>query len=118
MFMHLNKKICQFLCAKKAIGLILVALLWFMKVYADEKPIQRTPGNYILTTPSNNSFQIANKGQNASILVDASDWKGVIRAANDLGADIGRVTGTNSIVKTSTGNMSETGAIVVGTIGK
>lgn len=116
--MHLNKKICQFLCAKKAIGLILVALLWFMKVYADEKPIQRTPGNYILTTPSNNSFQIANKGQNASILVDASDWKGVIRAANDLGADIGRVTGTNSIVKTSTGNMSETGAIVVGTIGK
>lgn len=32
-------------------------------------------------------FCIAKEGKSATILVDEDDWKGVIRAANDLGDD-------------------------------
>lgn len=38
-------------------------------------------------------------GQNAvGIHVDAAEWPGVIRAANDLALDFGRVTGLNGTV--------------------
>jgi hypothetical protein len=62
-------------------------------------------------------------GHNAiNIHVDAAEWPGVIRAANDLALDFGRVTGLNGIVAglnatTSQVNTSGHGVIVVGTLG-
>ena len=44
-------------------------------------------------------FCIANKGITASIIVDENDWKGVIRAAHDLGDDVRKVTGFSSQVR-------------------
>lgn len=44
-------------------------------------------------------FCIAKDGKTATIVVDENDWKGVIRAANDLGDDVRKVTGTASEVK-------------------
>ena len=64
-------------------------------------------------------FCIANYGKAATIVVDENDWKGVIRAANDLGDDVRKVTGTASEVKTLTSNIFPlTSDIIVGTIGK
>lgn len=64
-------------------------------------------------------FCIARDGNAAAIVVDEKDWKGVIRAANDLGDDVRKVTGTAGKVITSAGSsIPEGGNVVVGTIGK
>ena len=72
-------------------------------------------------------FCIAHEGQTASIILDTDDWKGVIRAARDLGDDIRKVTGVASQVDLQTSNSGgllpherknlQT-SILVGTIGK
>lgn len=41
----------------------------------------------------NKDFCLADNGKAATIAVDANDWKGVLRAANDLCEDVNRVTG-------------------------
>jgi hypothetical protein len=62
-------------------------------------------------------------GHNAiSIHVATAEWPGVIRAANDLALDFGRVTGLNGTVTgpnapTRQANTSGHGVIVVGTLG-
>ena len=61
-------------------------------------------------------FCIADNGKAAAIVVDEQDWKGVIRAANDLGDDVRKVTGVASNV-IQTPDFPQ-GSIVVGTIGK
>lgn len=72
--------------------------------------------NYILKTKAGNAFIITENGKTADIYVDKNDWKGVIRAAGDLGDDIGKVSGvpSNIIVKTQPNK----GSIIAGTIGK
>lgn len=71
---------------------------------------------YIDHKTSPGAFRIASGNQTASIYVDPDDWKGVIRAANDLGDDVRKVTGTASAV-INTESIANTG-IIVGTIGK
>ena len=67
----------------------------------------------------NESFCIAKDGKTTAIVVDENDWEGVIRAANDLGDDVRKVTGTASEVKTQKSSVFPlTSKIVVGTIGK
>jgi len=61
-------------------------------------------------------FCIAKDGKTATIVVDENDWKGVIRAAKDLGDDVRKVTGTPSSVVS--GFAADKGRIIVGTIGK
>jgi hypothetical protein len=75
-----------------------------------------TPLSYVQYRSAPNAFCIATNGKTASICVDSEDWKGVVRAANDLGDDVGKVSGTASEVfqKTSFGKSS----IIIGTIGK
>ena len=72
-------------------------------------------------------FCIAKDGKTATILVDADDWKGVIRAARDLGDDVRKVTGVSSQVELPATNdagmlpherKNLQGSILVGTIGK
>ena len=88
------------------------------------------------------TFCIAKDGKAAAIVVDEQDWKGVVRAANDLGDDIRKVapptapegasivlcSNGESIVSPSGGALDlwslatvgtqERGAILIGTIGK
>ena len=61
-------------------------------------------------------FCIAKDGKTATIVVDENDWKGVIRAANNLGDDVRKVTGTASPVVSDF--VADKGLIIVGTIGK
>jgi hypothetical protein len=71
---------------------------------------------YIQYQPSVNSFQVVAKGKSAKIFVDPADWKGVIRAANDLGDDVKKVSGTASEVVQN--QKYPKGSILIGTIGK
>jgi hypothetical protein len=48
---------------------------------------------YVELSPSPRSFQVAASGHCAQISLDASEFPGVIRAGNDLQADVNRVTG-------------------------
>ena len=64
-------------------------------------------------------FCIAKNGSTATIFVDGDDWAGVIRAANDLGDDVRKVTGVASRVDIqSTADVTTPSSILVGTIGK
>lgn len=66
-------------------------------------------------------FHIADKGITAGIIVDENDWKGVIRAAHDLGDDVRKVTGFPSQVRllsSDSPGMKQPKSIIVGTIGK
>ncbi len=72
-------------------------------------------------------FCIAKDGKTASIIVDVDDWKGVIRAARNLGDDVRKVTGISSQVDLQSPNSAGLlpherknlqGSILVGTIGK
>jgi len=83
---------------------------------AIKKSEQRTPSHYVLHKMEAQAFRIAANGKSVSIYVDPNDWKGVIRAAKDLGDDVRKVTGTASPVFESV--PSEKTSIVVGTIGK
>ena len=61
-------------------------------------------------------FCIAKGGKTAQIVVDENDWKGVIRAARDLGDDVRKVTGTaSSVVNDAVPGQP---SILAGTIGK
>ena len=76
-----------------------------------------TPLNtYVLHQPAAKAFRIAANGKSASIYVDPDDWKGVVRAANDLGDDVRKVTGTGSLIIQD--KRFGRNAILVGTIGK
>ena len=75
-------------------------------------------------------FLLADRSTAAQIYVDGNDWKGVIRVANNLGLDFGRVTGRNGSVVVQNGTLAVnsstmvlnrragSGAIIAGTIGK
>ena len=64
-------------------------------------------------------FCIAKDSKTATILVDENDWKGVIRAARDLGDDIRKVTGVAApVVVESAAVPQQLSSIIVGTIGK
>lgn len=98
--------------------ILIMALLLGVSVYSQpfKKSEPRTPAQYILHQASPNSFGIVENGKSAAIYVDTSDYKGVVRAAKDLGDDVRKVSGVASTVIESI--KPETGSILVGTIGK
>ena len=49
----------------------------------------------VTLSPGKGLFQLASSGINGQILVSANDWWGVLRAAEDLAGDVGKVTGRN-----------------------
>ena len=78
-------------------------------------------------------FCMAKDGKAATIVVDENDWKGVLRAANDLSDDVRKVTGVKAEVAVANStlytllppegrsvarNHSTLPSIIVGTIGK
>ena len=69
-----------------------------------------------IMTAAAQGFCIAKDGNAATIVVDHQDWKGVVRAANDLSDDVRKVCGTASEVVFSLAAEKE--CIIVGTIGK
>ena len=70
----------------------------------------------MISMAGNKEFCIFKDGKSAVIVVDGQDWKGVIRAAGDLGDDVRKVCGISSEVLTD-GQLRKN-SIIVGTIGK
>ena len=50
-------------------------------------------------TSDSSGLQLAGNGVKSQIILDGNDWPGVIRTANDLAMDFGRVTGTNATIE-------------------
>jgi hypothetical protein len=72
--------------------------------------------NYVEDASSPGAFPVVS-GNVADILVDTNDWPGVVRAANDLSADVNRVTGHSLVIHNDL-NSAGKNLIIVGTIGR
>lgn len=93
-----------------------IILIKSVSVNASDKVNFRTPDQFIQHVAASKSFKIVANGAAAQIIVDPTDWKGVIRAAKDLGDDVRKVSGVASSVKQAV--IPEVGSIIIGTIGK
>jgi len=75
--------------------------------------------NYVTTTAGTNSFTLAASAAAAPIVVNASDWPGVLRVAGHLRADVARVTGgTQPALAMDTIPSGAAQVVIVGTLGK
>ena len=72
---------------------------------------------YVEDVPGPGSFPIVQGNVAATIYVDSSDFAGVVRAANDLQADVARVTSHSPAISHAGKKLGEN-VIIVGTIGK
>ncbi len=71
--------------------------------------------SYVERIPHAGSFRVTASGHCSAIDVDAAEYPGVVRAANDLKADVNRVTGCTP--ELSAGHLAGS-VILVGTLGK
>lgn len=96
----------------KIFALLLVAALFVPRIsfaLGQEK--------YVETVPSRGSFPLVQGKVAATIFVDAADLRGVIRAADDLQADVARVTRLSPGISRDEKNLGQN-VVLVGTIGK
>ncbi len=73
--------------------------------------------DYVVTTDGPDRFPLATDGQPVPMYVSSDDHAGVVRAAQDLQGDLGRVTSTEPSLTTDAAPQEET-VIIAGTIGK
>jgi Glycosyl hydrolase family 115/Gylcosyl hydrolase family 115 C-terminal domain len=76
------------------------------------------PGTYIATRPVPGGFALVAGGRAATVVVSDGDHPGVVRVANDLQADVERVTGVKPSLVTADAPPSGRDVVLVGTIGK
>jgi hypothetical protein len=74
-------------------------------------------GQYADGTFSGGSFTLAQKNEVAVLYVDSQDYPGVVRAVNDLQADVNRVTGRIPKIANDEKDLGKN-AVIIGTIGK
>jgi Glycosyl hydrolase family 115/Gylcosyl hydrolase family 115 C-terminal domain len=72
--------------------------------------------NFVQDVSALGSFALFDKNP-AAILMDTNDWPGVIRAADDLAADINRVTRKSPPIL-NTPKLAGKNAVIIGTVGK
>ncbi len=72
---------------------------------------------YVETMSDAGNFVIVKQKQVATLYVDTNDYPGVVRAVNDLQADIKRVTDCSAAITHQTRNLGQT-VILIGTLGK
>jgi hypothetical protein len=93
------------------------ALLWLAVLCAPPLALALSEGGYVDEQPGAGSFAIVRNKVAATLHVDAGDYAGVIRAANDLAADIERVTGCAPKLSQEE-HIAGSEMILVGTLGK
>lgn len=103
---------------KLKFSLLVLVMLLTHTTYGEsvKKSPPRTPSVYVQKKASASAFKIVANSKATSIYVDPADWKGVVRAAKDLGDDIRKVSGVAATVNEST--TAAAASILVGTIGK
>ncbi|KAF2454677.1 hypothetical protein BDY21DRAFT_290855 [Lineolata rhizophorae] len=67
--------------------------------------------------PAAGGYALTDGSQPVQIVVDQGDWPGVQRAAGDLAADFGRVTGLNGSVLYASGGSDAAAAAAAGVVG-
>jgi hypothetical protein len=94
-----------------------VALTVFVTGTAIAAPANRLLpfGSFVTEKADKGSFALVRAGAAAPIIVDAGDFKGVQRAADDLQADVARVTGIKPQRSATAGGVT---AVLIGTLGK
>ncbi|HAO80300.1 MAG TPA: hypothetical protein DCQ92_15285, partial [Verrucomicrobia subdivision 3 bacterium] len=96
----------------KVLALLLVSVL-----LAPRDSLAIGQERYVEGVPSRGNFPIVQGNAAATIYVDSSDHVGVVRAANDLKADVARVTSLSPAISHEGENLGKN-IIIVGTIGK
>ncbi|HET8656444.1 MAG TPA: glycosyl hydrolase 115 family protein [Longimicrobiaceae bacterium] len=90
-------------------------------------PVPESPptigASYVSAQDGRGRFPLSSGGHSAPLYVDGGDWPGVVRALQDLQADIGHVTGAQPTLSIdsvhSSGSGPRGGAVVlVGTLGR
>jgi hypothetical protein len=73
--------------------------------------------NYVSETYTKSAFKLSANGKSTPILASSTDYKGVLRALNDLQNDIGKVTGYKpNVIYDKLSLQNE--IVIVGTLGK
>lgn len=101
---------------KHRLILVLVILGIYTSIFAKGGNGYNLLPQYVDTVKIGSSFAMVANGKASTVYVDASDWKGVRRAANDLANDIKAVTGIKIKVIESTTPVNA--SVIIGTIGK
>lgn len=96
-------------------GLTLALLLSLAIAPANAMALGQT--RIVEHSASPGSFPLVRDGAAAPVYVDANDWPGVVRVANDLRADVQRVTRITPALATNGSSLGKH-TIIVGTIGK
>ena len=68
-------------------------------------------------TAGNGSYLLATRSSSVNLILDGADWPGVLRAANDLAVDFGRVTGLNGTLNTNGKSGSKSAANIFNVTG-
>jgi len=101
----------------RKIASILAALFLAAASSAAQQSVAAADESYVTSVAATGRFPLATSGRNAPIQVSSSDYPGVIRAVDNLRADIQRVTGTRPAL-TAGGLPGSRDIVIVGTLGK
>jgi hypothetical protein len=104
----------------KPAALTWVKIAWLLLVFMLADPCRSFAlgqQRYVEEVPGAGSFPIVQGGTAAMIYSDTDDFAGVVRAANDLAADVARVSGITPPVSHNKKSLG-TNVIIAGTVGK
>ena len=93
----------------------LISLTVFFSLLATARTAHAISSDSVVYTPQAGAFCISDKGKAASLYIDEQDWPGVHIAARNLAADIGRVTGTATVLEEE--RPAGQGMLIAGTLG-
>jgi endo-1,4-beta-D-glucanase Y len=99
--------------AMRKVLLLVVLCVWFFSWVCFGLGQEK----YVDTAGGGNDFVLAQKGRLAVLYVASEDWPGVVRAVNDLQADVNRVTGQSPKITNDENDLAKN-TVIIGTIGK
>ncbi|UOG76225.1 glycosyl hydrolase 115 family protein [Hymenobacter tibetensis] len=82
-----------------------------------QTPAKKLTDTYVSAEKGKNGFTLAASGQAAALYASNTDWPGVLRAAQDLQADVNRVTNVTPTLITDKAPAGKE-VVLIGTIGK
>lgn len=91
--------------------ILFFAILLSGRVFSQHQQLE----NLVSKNKNSGAFGLVTSQRSAPIWVDKDDFKGVIRAANDLKSDIGKVSGQSSVLSHE---LQGDEIVIIGTIGK
>ena len=91
--------------------------LLFLSMWGALNASNKKETNYVSTINGRGYFTISSPSEKAALLINSSDFKGVIRAFNDLQNDIQKVTGNKPELHLDKIPQSKN-VIIAGTLGK